>query len=81
MESENRHLAASLIYRSLLISILKRGYTKAYPHGIRYLKKLDKLAVTISDWNNFNHHEAFKDRIDLDHVRKHSFWSQYKVKK
>ncbi|RJP78596.1 MAG: hypothetical protein C4522_12535 [Desulfobacteraceae bacterium] len=81
MESENRHLAASLIYRSLLISILKRGYTKAYPHGIRYLKKLDKLAVTISDWNNFNHHEAFKDRIYLDHGRKHSFWSQYKVKK
>jgi len=50
MESESRHLSASLIYRSLLISILERGYTKAYPHGVRYLKKLDKLAVAISDW-------------------------------
>jgi|GEM_PF-421286 len=36
METENRHLAASL-----LVSILKRGYTKAYPHGIRFLKKLE----------------------------------------
>jgi hypothetical protein len=81
MESENRHLAAALIYRSLLISILERGYTKAYPHGIRYLKKLDKLAATISDWKNFNPHEAFKDRIYQDHGRKHSFWSKYKAKK
>lgn len=81
METENRHLAASLMYRSLLVSILERGYTKAYPHGIRYLKKLDKLAVTVSDWKEFNHHEAFKDRIYQNHGRKHSFWSKYEVKK
>ena len=29
MEVEDRHLVTSLIYRSLLISILERGYTKA----------------------------------------------------
>ncbi len=77
MEVENRHLVASLVYRSLLVSILERGYTKAYPHGIRYLKKLDRLAVTVSDWKEFNHHEAFKDRIYQNHGRKHSFWSKY----
>ena len=54
--------------------------TKAYPHGIRYLKKLDKLAATISDWKNFNDHEAFKGRIYQDHGRKRSFWSKYEVK-
>ncbi len=81
MESENRHLAASLIYRSLLISILERGYTKAYPHGVRYLKKLDKLVVTVSNWKEFNHHEAFKDLVYKNHGRKHSFWSKYEVKK
>lgn len=53
MEAENRHLVTSLIYRSLLISILERGYTKAYSHGIRYLKKLDKLAASIADWKEF----------------------------
>jgi hypothetical protein len=81
MESENRHLVASLIYRSLLISILERGYTKAYPHGIRYLKKLDKLATSVADWKEFNHHEAFKEQIIEAHGRKRSFWSKYEVKK
>lgn len=81
MEPENRHLAASLIYRSLLVSILERGYTKAYPHGIGYLKKLDKLAVTVSDWKRFNNHQAFKEQIIKAHGRKRSFWSKYELKK
>ena len=81
MESENRNLVTSLIYRSLLISILERGYTKAYPHGIRYLKKLDRLATSIADWKEFNHHEAFKEQIVQAHGRKRSFWSKYEVKK
>ena len=77
MESENRHLVTSLIYRSLLISILERGYTKAYPHGIRYLKKLDKLATSVADWREFKKHEAFKEQIIQAHGRKRSFWSKY----
>ncbi len=77
MESENRHLVTSLIFRSLLVSILERGYTKAYPHGIRYLKKLDKLAVGISDWKEFTPHEVFKEQIIETHGRKRSFWSKY----
>ena len=81
MEAESRHLAASLIFRSLLISILERGYTKAYPHGIRYLKKLDKLSVNIADWRNFDDHEAFKKQIIQAHGRKRSFWSKYKGEK
>jgi len=81
MEAENRHLVTSLIYRSLLISILERGYTKAYPHGIRYLKKLDTLSAAITNWKNFNHHEAFKEQIIEAHGRKRSFWSKYEVKK
>ncbi len=81
MESENRHLVASLIFRSLLLSILERGYTKAYPHGIRYLKKLDKLAVGVADWKEFNNHEVFKKQIIEVHGRKRSFWSKYEVKK
>ena len=59
MESANRHLVTSLMYRSLLISILERGYTKAYPHGVRYLKKLDKLAANVSSWKEFLNHETF----------------------
>lgn len=50
MEAEKRYLVTSLIFRGLLVSILKRGYTKAYPYGISYLRKLDTLAVRVSDW-------------------------------
>ncbi len=81
MELENRNLVASLIYRSLLISILERGYTKAYPHGIQYLKKLDNLSAIVANWTEFNHHEAFKAQIIEAHGRKRSFWSKYEVKK
>ncbi len=81
MEAENRHLVTSLMYRSLLISILDRGYTKAYPHGIRYLKKLDKLSEAVTDWKEFNYHEAFKAQVIEAHGRKRSFWSKYEVKK
>lgn len=80
MESENKNLAASLIYRSLLISILERGYTKAYPHGVRYLKKLDKLAVTVTDWQGYDTHEIFKKSLNESHGRKRSFWSKYDTK-
>ncbi|PIE89386.1 MAG: hypothetical protein CR997_11715 [Acidobacteria bacterium] len=80
MEEENRLLVTSLIYRSLLISILERGYTKAYPHGIRYLKKLDKLAAKVTDWKEYIQHKAFKGQIIKAHGRKRSFWSQYEVK-
>jgi hypothetical protein len=81
METKKRYLAASLIFRSLLVSILERCCAKAYPHGVSYLKKLDKLAVNISDWKEFNHHEAFKEQIIEAHGRKRSFWSKYEVKK
>jgi hypothetical protein len=64
-----------------LVSILERGYTKAYPHGIRYLKTLDKLSMDIDDWKNNSHHEAFKEQIMQDHGRKRSFWSKYEGKK
>ena len=61
------------MYRSLLISILRRGYTKAYPYGVRYLKKLDKFSEIITDWKDFNHHESFKEQIIQAHGRKRSF--------
>lgn len=78
MELEDRSLVASLIYRSLLDSILERGYTKAYPHGIRYLKKLDALAPSIRDWRHFDHHETYAEGLTQSHGKKHSFWSKYR---
>lgn len=81
MESEERYLASSLVYRSLLVSILDRGFTKAYPHAVRYLKKLDKMSKYVDDWKKFNCHIVFKEQIMQAHRRKHSFWSKYEGKK
>jgi len=77
MESANRSLAASLVYRSLLRSILERAYTKAYPYGVRYLRKLEKLASSVADWQSFDDHEAFNERLRMEHGRKRSFWEKY----
>ncbi len=81
MESENRPLLANLLYRSLLLSILNRGHTKAYPHGIRYLKKLDLLSPPIPDWKSFDTHETFKESLVQAHGRKRSFWTNYTAQK
>lgn len=77
MESLDRHLAASLVYRSLLRSILERAYTKAYPYGVRYLRKLEKLARAVGNWQSFDDHEAFNERLRMEHGRKRSFWEKY----
>ena len=81
MESEDRNLAATLLYRSLLVSILDRAYNRAYGHGVRYLDTLDELALGISDWRDFDDHEEFKTWVREKHGRKKSFWSRYEVEK
>lgn len=77
METDARHFAATVIYRALLDSILRRGQTKTYPHGVRYLKKLDRLAKSISDWGDQRDHDVYLQQLRQSHGRKSSFWSQY----
>lgn len=77
MEKQGRHLCASLLYRALLDSILQRAQTKTYPHGVRYLKKLDQLDGGITDWRTLESHAAYKASLMLHHGRKSSFWSRY----
>ncbi len=77
LEQENRYLAASLIYRSLTISILRRGRAQAYHHGRDYMVKLDDLSQSISDWNRFEDHQTFKTRLYQEYSRKYSFWKGY----
>ena len=76
MEEDNRYFMASLIYRSLLMSILGRAYTKSYTHGVSYLKKLDKFEGLVLDWRNFPSHENFKNVVLQTHGRKKSFWAK-----
>jgi len=77
MATAGRRLCASIIIRALLDSILRRGQTKTYPHGVRYLKQLDRIAEFISDWHEFQNHASYMENLRDKHGRKRSFWSQY----
>lgn len=77
MEQDGRPLCASVVYRALLDSILRRGHTKSYPHGVRYLRKLERLAQAVADWRNIALHNVYLQGIKLNHGRKSSFWSRY----
>lgn len=72
------YLAVTLIYRIMLLSILKRSYAKAYAHAVDYLQELDKLEGKIADWKGFSDHKAFKNSLKAGHARKWKFWSAYK---
>jgi tetratricopeptide (TPR) repeat protein len=77
MEEDRRYLAASIIYRVLLESILAHAISKYYAHGVRYLLKIDKLAQGVTDWRKFVPHETYVAQLRQTHVRKSSFWTLY----
>lgn len=77
LEAQKRFLAASLVYRGLLDSILERAYTKSYPYGIRYLKKLDVYSFLVENWRTFPDHTTYKESLVQKHGKKRSFWGQY----
>ena len=77
MEADGRPLPATVLYRALLDSILRRAQTKTYQHGVRYLKKLDRLAMSVPDWRDIETHSAYLEMLRQVHGRKLSFWSRY----
>jgi len=79
MEKRGRALAASLLFRALLDSILKRALSKYYPYGVRYLRKLDELAGNVRNWGEVPAHAAYFEAIRQAHHRKHSFWTRYEA--
>ena len=77
MEKQDKFLVASLLYRSLLDSILSRGFSKAYHHGVSYLFKLDEFSPAIGNWGHYPGHEQYKQHLRSQHGRKKSFWGKY----
>lgn len=77
MEADGRPLPATILYRALLDSILRWAQTKTYQHGVRYLKKLDRLAMSVSDWRDIETHPAYLEMLRQVHGRKSSFWLRY----
>ncbi len=77
LDKPGHSLAVVALFRTLLDSILLRAKTASYSHGVRYLKKLDKLASTITDWQHLVEHATYMEQIRKQHGRKSSFWGRY----
>lgn len=76
LETAAKHVAASVIYRALLESILARGQSRAYDHGASYLKKLDRMSALVEDWGARPHHGTWRSRLRDAHARKRGFWAR-----
>ena len=76
-EAEGYLLAASLICRALLESILARAQSRYYHHGVRYLRRLDKLAPRVGGWQGGIPHEDYLAELRRAHARKRAFWGRY----
>ena len=75
--SNDSLLASTLLYRKLLESILRRGYSKTYGYGVEYLCILDDLDMRIGEWGGLEEHSAFKTTLQEEYRLKRSFWAQY----
>lgn len=74
---EGEHpLAATILYRANMESILDQGTSKYYPYAVRYAKKLNTLAEAVKDWKAVTPHGDYWRVIQQAHARKRSFWSQ-----
>jgi len=76
-EAEKLFLAATVLYRALIESILKRSQSKYYVYAVRYLKKCEKLAADISEWKDVEPHNFYFLSIKKQHQRKSSLWKRY----
>ncbi len=77
MEELGQTLTSTVLYRSLLESILARAISKYYTHGVRYLKKLDALAPRIDNWRDVENHDLYSQSLRRQHARKSAFWERY----
>lgn len=81
MEKKERFLAAYVIYRELMVSILDRKFYNGYPHAAKYLRKLNALAESIDDWQDLGNHLELLTWLEKVHGKKTSFWKYYRTSK
>jgi hypothetical protein len=74
--SHDHAAAATILYRALLIDILKAARSQAYGHGARYLATLEELAADAdaAEAQGLDNHAAFRAGIEKAHGRKAAFW-------
>lgn len=73
--ADQQPLAATVLYRVLIMDILRRGIGVAYPHAARYLVELTRLVPHLPADARLRHHEDFVDDLRRTHPKKFGFWS------
>jgi hypothetical protein len=72
--AEKWPISATLLYRTLVLSVLERGYSKAYPYAARDLASASILASRLSADSGIPDHAAFHAELKAKHRRKYGFW-------
>jgi hypothetical protein len=69
-------LAASLVYRLMLVDTLRYKRSARYRHAARCLDECAGLAANIKDWESWPSHQAFVSRLRDDYSRTPKFWKR-----
>ena len=67
-------LAAVLLRRALIEVTLRKGRATRYKHAARHAREIDSLNSQIRDYQNFETHQQFMERLRKTHPRKTGFW-------
>ena len=71
-------LAAILLYRKMMQSILEQAKSKYYDYAAKDLIDCALLSSHIVDWQSYDNHEIYFQHIEEKHKRKPRFWETYK---
>ena len=66
--------AAVLLRRALIDVTLRKGRATRYKHAARHVREIANLNSQIKDYQNFETHERFMERLRETHPRKTGFW-------
>ncbi len=72
--AEKWPVSATLLYRTLVLSVLQRGYSKAYRYAARDLASASIVAGRLPSDSGIPGHAAFHAELKAKHGRKYGFW-------
>jgi hypothetical protein len=72
--AEKWPVSATLLYRALVLSVLERGYSKAYPYAARDLASVSILGSRLPPESGIPDHATFHAELKAKHGRKRGFW-------
>jgi len=72
-------LAATLLYRKMLQSIVDRAKSKYYNYAAKDLITCKNLSSEITNWGIYDDHDKYLQVLQVTHKRKVGFWREYEI--